>query len=51
MSAEARFRTAHDELRDHLRYRQELTETVPLSEQRRLFLGRWSAMWAALRVG
>ena len=33
----ARFCNAHDELRDHFRCRQHLNETVPLSEQRRLF--------------
>jgi transposase-like protein len=34
--AVARFCTAHDELRDHFRYRRQLNEMVPLSEQRRL---------------
>jgi putative transposase len=49
--AAARFCTAHDELRDHFRSRQHLNETVPLSEQRRLFLERWGALWVALRAG
>lgn len=35
--AAARFCTAHDELRDHYRYRRQLNEMVPLSEQRRLY--------------
>ncbi len=35
--AAARFCSAHDELRDHLRSRHHLNETVPLAEQRRLF--------------
>jgi putative transposase len=50
VAAAARFCTAHDELRDHFRYRQQLNETVPLSEQRRLFLERWGALWVALRA-
>lgn len=50
-TAAAHFSTAHDELRDHYRYRRELTETVPLSERWRQFLGRWGALWVALRAG
>jgi putative transposase len=49
--AAARFCTAHDELRDHFRYRRQLNEMVPLSEQRRLFLERWGALWTELRAG
>ena len=51
LDAAARFCTAHDELRDHFRYRRQLNETVALSEQRRLFLERWGALWVALRAG
>jgi len=39
--AAARFCTAHDELRDHLRYRQHMNETMSLADQRRLFQERW----------
>jgi len=46
----ARFCTAHDELRDHLRYRQRLNETVSLAEQRRLFQARWSEVYALLET-
>jgi putative transposase len=49
--AAARFCSAHDELRDHFRYRRQLNETVSLSEQRRLFLERWDALWTELRAG
>jgi transposase-like protein len=49
--AAARFCTAHDALRDHFRYRQQLNETVSLREQRRLFRERWHALWVVLRVG
>jgi transposase-like protein len=49
--AAARFCTAHDELRDHFRNRRQLNELVPLSEQRRLFLERWRALWTELRAG
>ena len=51
LDAAARFCTAHDELRDHFRHRRQLHETVALSEQRRLFLERWGALWVALRAG
>ena len=51
LDAAARFCTAHDELRDPFRYRRQLNETVALSEQRRLFLERWGALWVALRAG
>jgi len=46
--AAARFCTAHDELRDHLRYRQRMNETVSLSAQRRLFQERWGDMCGVL---
>ena len=36
----ARFCSAHDELRDHFRARQRQGETVPLAEQRRIFIER-----------
>ncbi len=36
----ARFCTAHDELRDHFRARQQPGEAVPLAEQRRIYLER-----------
>jgi putative transposase len=49
--AAARFCTAHDELRGQFRYRQQLNETVSLSEQRRLFRERWRALWVVLRAG
>ncbi len=42
----ARFCAAHDELRDHLRYRQHLNETMSLAEQRRLFQERWGEVCA-----
>ena len=48
--AAARFCTAHDELRDHFRYRRHLNETVPLAEQRRLFQERWGAVCALLQA-
>jgi len=45
-----RFCTAHDELRDHLRYRQHLNETVSLADQRRLFVERWGEVCAVLQA-
>jgi len=39
--AAARFCTAHDELRDHLRPRTRFNEAVSLADQRRLFQERW----------
>jgi len=48
--AAARFCTAHDELRDHLRSRQHLNETVSLAEQRRLFQDRWGEVCAVLQA-
>ena len=45
-AAAARFCTAHDDLRDHLRDRQHMNETVSLAEQRRLFQDRWGAVCA-----
>lgn len=44
----ARFCSAHDELRDHLRSRQHLNETVSLAEQRRLFVEYWAEVYAVL---
>jgi len=38
-AAAARFRTAHDELRDPLRPRTHVNEAVALADQRRLFGG------------
>jgi len=46
----ARFCSAHDELRDHLRYRQHMNETVSLAEQRRLFQERWGVVCAVRRA-
>ena len=46
--AAARFCPAHDELRDHLHFRQHLNETVSLAERRRLFQERWGAVCALL---
>ncbi len=46
----ARFCSAHDELRDHLRSRQHLNETVPLADQRRLFQERWDEVCAVLQA-
>ena len=43
-AAAARFGTAHDELRDYLRPRRTMGETVPLAHQRQLFRDRWSAL-------
>ncbi len=48
--AAARFCMAHDELRDHLRYRQHLNETVSLADQRRLFVERWGEVCAVLQA-
>ena len=47
-AAAARFCTAHDELRDYLRCRQWLGESVSLAEQRRLFRDRWTALLTLL---
>jgi putative transposase len=48
--AAARFCTAHDELRDHLRPRTHFNEAVSLAEQRRLFQERWDAVCALLQA-
>jgi putative transposase len=48
--AAARFCSAHDERRDHLRSRQHLNETVSLAEQRRLFQDRWGEVCTELRA-
>lgn len=44
----ARFCTAHDELRDHLRGRRRQGEAVPLAEQRRISLERLAEVHALL---
>ncbi len=48
--AATRFCTAHDELRDHLRYRHHLNETVSLADQRHLFQERWGEVCAVLQA-
>ena len=48
--AAARFCTAHDELRDHFRFRQHLKETVSLTDQRRLFQDHWDEACTLLRA-
>jgi len=49
-AAAARFCTAHDELRDHFRYRQHRNQTVSLAAQRCLFQERWGEVWAMLEA-
>ena len=46
--AAARFCTAHDELRDSFRPRQEMGETVTLAKKRQLFRDRLAALTAML---
>ncbi len=46
----ARFCTAHDERRDHFRYRHHLNKTMALADQRRLFQERWDAVCAVLQA-
>ncbi len=46
----ARFCSAHDDLRDHLRSRRHMNETVSLADQRRLFQERWGKVCAVLRA-
>ncbi len=48
--AAARFCLAHDELRDHFRYRQHLHESVSLADQRRLFQERWGEVCVLLQA-
>jgi len=48
--AAARFCSAHDDLRDHLRSRQCMNETVSLADQRRLFQERWGKVCAVLQA-
>ena len=48
--AAARFCSAHDDLRNHLRYRHDLNETVSLADQRRLFAERWGEVCAVLQA-
>jgi transposase-like protein len=49
-AAAARFCVAHDELRDHLRTRHRMNQTVSLAEQRRHFQERWIEVWALLQA-
>ncbi len=44
------FCSAHDEMRDHFRFRQHLNETVSLADQRRLFQARWRSVRALLQA-
>jgi len=48
--AAARFCTAHDELRDHLRPRTLFNEPVSLARQRRLFQHRWGEVRTLLQA-
>ena len=48
--AAARFCTAHDELRNHLRPRTRFNEAISLADQRRLFQERWGAVRALLQA-
>ena len=48
VASAARFCSAHDELRDHLRTRQRQGETVPLAEQRRIYLERLTEVYTLL---
>ncbi len=50
VDAAARFCPAHDELRDHLRHRQRMNETVSLADQRRLFQDRWGEVCALMQA-
>jgi transposase-like protein len=47
-AAAARFCTAHDELRDHLRTCTHMKETVTLAEQRHRFQEQWAEVCALL---
>jgi transposase-like protein len=48
--AAARFCSAHDELREHLRTRHRLNEAVSLAERRRRFQGQWDEARALLQA-
>jgi len=50
VDAAARFWTAHDDLRDHFRFRRHLNETVSLADQRQLFHERWGEVCALLQA-
>jgi len=50
VDAAARFWTAHDDLRDHFRFRRHLNETVSLADQRQLFPERWGEVCALLQA-
>ncbi len=45
-----RFCTAHDERRDHLRYRRHMNEAVSRADQRRLFQEWWGEVCAVLQA-
>jgi len=49
LQAASRFCTAFDELRNYLRPRDKMKQTLSLSAQRTLFLERWSALKMALQ--
>jgi transposase-like protein len=46
LGSQVRHRTSR-----YMNNRQQLNETVSLSEQRRLFRERWRALWVVLRAG
>jgi len=48
--AAARFCSAHDERRDHLRVRTHMNETVTLAHQRWLFQDRWGEVCAVMQA-
>ena len=50
VASAGRFCRAHDERRDHFRYRQQMNETVSLADQRQLFQERWGEVWALLQA-
>jgi putative transposase len=51
VASAARFCSAHDELRNHLRARTCMNETISLAEKRQLFQARWGEVCAALQIG
>jgi len=48
--AAARFCTAHDEFRDHVRPRTRFNDAVSLADQRRLFQDSWGEVCALLQA-
>ena len=50
LASATRFRTAHDELRDHLRPRTRFNEAVSLAEERHLFQERWGEVCTLLQA-